>query len=912
LPTVDCGIPLLPCRHDEGTCSAAFPRISSFNADKERSWKERMAWSGLKRLVEEQDRTRLLLFLEGQSRVLEMVACSVPLGTVLEELMRVLEEQVDDMACSVLLVSEDGKHLRDGAAPSLPESYRRAIDGLPIGVAAGSCGTAAHLGRPVIVSDIARDPLWRDYKQLALDIGFQSCWSTPIVSGQGELLGTFAMYHRRPFSPSSVHFALIDLATHLARIAIERANAEREHQRLQDAKDFADRYRMVLAATGEAVWDWEVESGAVLWNGGWTAFGYGGEHQRRTVDWWIERIHPEDTERVRRSFEQAVDSGQLHWEEEYRFRRMDGTFADVVDRGLVVRDAAGKAVRMVGALQDITRRKRHEQETQQLAERFRSATVAAAVGTWRADLTTKLFHADESLNLMLGKKAEEIVLTYGDVIRAVHPDDRTRVAQAIEDAIATGRPYQCDHRVVLPDGEVRWLRSRGRVLYDVHGRPQGMTGAMADFTELKHAEQSMAILADASRLLAESLDLEQILSTITRMVVPSFADAVVMHQMDSETGQLHPAAIHAANPELLEAGRALMGTGSFRVAAPSRRVARSGRAEYIARLTPEWILSQDVDENLASLIRRFGISSTIHVPIVRAEKPIGVIVFAATGTRVYNERDLAFAEELARRASNAMRNADLFQTARAERTRAEEAAALREQLVAIVGHDLRNPLTSIIMGTQLLGSSALPDAEAKIVDRIESSATRMMRLIGLILDFARIRAGLSFDLQLESADLHSICNAVIDELRLSSREREIVLSVEGDGEVMGDPDRIAQMLSNLIGNAIQHGTRGPVHVTVRDAPPDAVAIAIHSFGPPIPKEAQGRIFDAFRREKRAKGRSTSIGLGLFIANQIALAHGGWIAVQSPDRDGTTFTVTLPRKTAALHPHERGTGADAEI
>jgi PAS domain S-box-containing protein len=867
----------------------------SVGTEVERSWKERLTWSGLRRFVEEQDPNRLVLFLEGQSRVLEMIARSAPLAAVLEELMRVLEEQVDGMACSVLLLVEGHLHL--GAAPSLPEGYRRAIDELPIGPRVGSCGTAAFLGRPVIVSDIAHDPLWEDYREPALAIGFQACWSTPILSERGAVLGTFAMYHRHEFEPSSMHLSLIDLATHLARIAIERENAEGEHRRLLGAKQFADRYRMVLQATGDAVWDWDLETGGVFWNGGLSGFGYEGRTEESSFDWWTERIHPEDVERVQRYIWRALDTGQTHWEDEYRFRRRDGTFSDVVDRGVIIRDEAGKPVRVVGSMQDITRRKRHEQEMEQLAERFRSATMAAAVGTWRVDLKEMLFLADESLNLMLRGEKGEATLGFDEVMTAVHPDDRARVAHAVEESVATGRPYQCDHRVVSPQGEVRWLRSRGRVLYDMAGRPQGMTGAMADFTELKHAEQSMAILADASRLLAESLDPQQILSIITRMVVPSFSDAVGIVMEDPETGEPRLAHVHAASPPLLAASQELQ-RNDVRVAAPSRRVLRTGRSELHPRLTPAWLMIQDVEESMAAVIREFGISSTIHVPIMWAGKPHSVIVFAATGTRVYNARDLAFAEELARRASNAMRNAELFRTAELERKRAEEAAELRERLVAIVGHDLRTPLTSIHMAAQILRTRGLAANEEKVAGRIQSSARRMTRMIDQILDFARIRAGLSFELRLEVADLHRISNAVVEELQLSRPDQQITLDTRGDGLAMCDPDRISQVLSNLIGNAIQHGTGGPIEVAVADAPAGAVSIEVHNLGPPIPKAAQSSIFGAFHRETAEGSRpSRSIGLGLFIADQIVRAHGGSIAVRSPDRNGTTFSVTLPRRPA---------------
>jgi len=303
-----------------------------------------------------------------------------------------------------------------------------------------------------------------------------------------------------------------------------------------------------------------------------------------------------------------------------------------------------------------------------------------------------------------------------------------------------------------------------------------------------------------------------------------------------------------------------------------------------------------VEENVASLVRRFHVTSTIHVPIALASEPIGVIVFAATGTRIYDGKDLAFAEELARRASNAMHNAQLFQAAEVERVRAEEAAALRERLVAIVGHDLRNPLSAIIVAAQLLNRSGLAPHEANLVARTQKSADRMMRMIGQVLDFARIRAGQSFELDFEPVDLHQICNTVVSELRMSRPDKQIDLDFEGRADIVCDPDRIAQVLSNLIGNAIQHGTPGPISVSIRDAKTDAVVIAVHNLGPPITEEAQATLFDAFRQEpSKGDGDSRSIGLGLFIANEIVRAHGGKIVVRSPDRGGTTFVVTLPRK-----------------
>jgi len=164
-----------------------------------------------------------------QRALLELVATGAALPRVLEALTHFIESRAGDgVLASILLLDRDGLHLRHGAAPSLPAAYTSAIDGFAIGPDVGSCGTAAHHAREVVVSDIATDHLWRDFAALASEHGLASCWSTPIVSTTGEVMGTFALYHREPHEPSSSERELVEIATNLARIAIEHARAEEE------------------------------------------------------------------------------------------------------------------------------------------------------------------------------------------------------------------------------------------------------------------------------------------------------------------------------------------------------------------------------------------------------------------------------------------------------------------------------------------------------------------------------------------------------------------------------------------------------------------------------------------------------------------------------------------------------------
>ena len=162
-----------------------------------------------------------------QKRIKEMIASDAPLSEILSNLLLMIEAQSPEMLGSILLLSADGNHVRHAVAPSLPENYVKVIDGSPIGPKHGSCGTAMYRGKPVIVSDISTDPLWEEYRNFALAIGVAACWSTPIMSSKGKVLGSFAMYYREPRTPNDDERHLADVATKLAAEAIEH-NAKRE------------------------------------------------------------------------------------------------------------------------------------------------------------------------------------------------------------------------------------------------------------------------------------------------------------------------------------------------------------------------------------------------------------------------------------------------------------------------------------------------------------------------------------------------------------------------------------------------------------------------------------------------------------------------------------------------------------
>lgn len=206
------------------------------------------------------ERVRAETRLDGERAVLEMIARGCPLGETLEALAHLIESEAEESLCSILVLDRGGRspsghqtaspetgNLRYGAAPSLPEAYNRAIDGIAVGPAVGSCGTAAFRDDRVVVFDIATDPLWEDFRDLALPHGLRACWSTPIHGSDGRVLGTFAMYHRIPREPQLHEMVLVDVLTYLASVAIERHHSE------QELSDLFERERAARASAEKAV-----------------------------------------------------------------------------------------------------------------------------------------------------------------------------------------------------------------------------------------------------------------------------------------------------------------------------------------------------------------------------------------------------------------------------------------------------------------------------------------------------------------------------------------------------------------------------------------------------------------------------------------------------------------------------------
>jgi PAS domain S-box-containing protein len=305
------------------------------------------------------------------ARHLELALQDAPLAEILESLVRIVEVQsAGGVLGSILLLDDDGRHLRHGSAPSLPDAYNEAIDGVEIGPSVGSCGTAAHRGEPVFVTDIQADPLWVNFRDLALEHGLGACWSIPIRSSHGRILGTFAMYYREPREPSPHDLDLVDFITRTAALAIERKRGE-------DALKFGEqRFRTVFENAGVGMLEMDSEWRILGVNQVYADITGRTEADLIGVD-CLSFTHVDDLERSREAMGRIVDGSSDRLSFEKRYLKPDGEIVWI--RSNLARVSSGnEGDRYLKIVEDITDAKAAEQA---LEEERRTLETLNRVGS---------------------------------------------------------------------------------------------------------------------------------------------------------------------------------------------------------------------------------------------------------------------------------------------------------------------------------------------------------------------------------------------------------------------------------------------------------------------------------------------------------------------------------------------------
>jgi signal transduction histidine kinase len=513
--------------------------------------------------------------------------------------------------------------------------------------------------------------------------------------------------------------------------------------------------------------------------------------------------------------------------------------------------------------------------------------AAMAVWSWTAEKDQLTFSASIR-DLLRIEATASTPESLSALLAFVDAEDRNRVREAFE--TTSVEPFHVECRVARP-GQVLWLAFDGQ-RRDANTRV--LDGVCREVTEQRLIEERWRFLGEASEMLASSLDYERTLAEIARLVVPRLADWCSIDIADPR-GVLRRLA--AAHVDPAKEALAIDVTRRY----PPRRestvgiyqVLRTGEAVMMSEFTEDMLRSVTVDEEHFAMIRSLGLHSYICAPLATRSATFGVMTFVtAESGRTYTDEDLAFARQLAARATLAIENARMYREARA-------ATDARDFFMATLSHEMRTPMTSISGWVQMLRQGN-HDAEmlGTALESIEQSAKVQARLVDDLLDISRVIAG---KLRIDSAvvDMNDVARDTVNTLQpaAANAQVQVMFTLPRDGEAMveGDFERLQQVLWNLLSNAIKFSPRGGLVRLSATTDEDSVTVDISDTGRGIGRGLLPYIFEPFRQGEEMQARAGGLGLGLAIVRNLVHLHGGRVSAESDgEGKGAVFTVSLPR------------------
>jgi len=534
--------------------------------------------------------------------------------------------------------------------------------------------------------------------------------------------------------------------------------------------------------------------------------------------------------------------------------------------------------------------KGNEQVLRERDERLRLALEAGGLGTWEWMMGTGRVVWSPSLEAIHGLRPGTFPETFDAFEASVHPDDRDHVRASVRAALERGE-HHADYRIVRADGAVRSVEDRGIVFYGAAGRPERLVAVCADVTEDRRADARVAFLGEIARSITSSLDFDTVLRRIvegTQALCGSDSAAIFLR--DPESGAMMPS--HRVGPwwRAFETLRITPGHGFGGTAMVTGRPLRTDDYRADPRVPPEFrVITEET-----------GTAALMVVPILLTVEVAGLLYISNRAPRAFTDEDEMICVRLAEQAAVAIQNARLFGRQEAARAEAEAVNRAKDEFLAMLGHELRNPLGAISNAAHLLTLAESRGGDTtRARDIIARQVQHLARLVDDLLDVSRVVAG-KVVLRLQPVELAETTRRVAA-LHGGPRGGRHVIRVEATPVwVSADPTRLEQVLTNLLANAVKYTPAGGgIVVSVHPEGQHAV-LRVRDSGVGIRPELLPRVFDLFVQGDRSLERSGGgLGIGLTLVRHLVELHGGTVEASSsgPGR-GSTFTVRLPALAAA--------------
>lgn len=799
-----------------------------------------------------------------------------------------------------------------------------------------------------------------------------------------------------------------------------------ETTRAQEALiESEQRFRLATEAVVGVVYECDLKTGHVLRSSGLKQLtGYSPEEAEPTIAWWSARVTAADIATADDRFKLAVDSNAKYIENEYTIRHRDGSLRVVWDRAVLVRDEHNTVVKLIGSTIDVTDRMRAEREARDARDRLALALSAGGIGTWDWDVQNDRMRPDESFLRIFGiEDASQKDDTLDRFAKRIHPQDQDRVRNAVSRVLHSGGAYEEEYRVVLPDGNERWIVARGRVEKNTGDLPVRFPGVVIDVTEKKLADQQLRFqsdltksimdnattaifmmdsqshctlvnpaaekmtgytldelrggplhsfihhhrsdgtrfpaeacpldralrdraevrehhdvfvrkngeffpvccnarviykedvaigtvievrditieakaaqtakfLVDASEILASVQDLKSTLNQIASHAVSYLCDWCVVDLLDDDREIKRVASAHA-DQQKEKLVRLLQEQYPVTWDSPSLvvKVLRTGEPQLFGDIPEGLIDSIAVDATHRELIKQLAPRSFMVLPLKIRGKTFGAIGFVRSDSAIpLTPDDLSLATELTRRAATAIDNAKLYENL-------SDADRRKDEFLATLAHELRNPLAPIRNGLQLMKLAPSPATVEHARSMMERQVLQLVRLVDDLMDVSRISRG-KLELRFDTVALSQVINSAVETSRPLIEEFQHTLKVElpsTEVYVRADILRLAQAFLNLLNNAAKYSDPGATISISAVLEGTKVNVSVKDNGIGIEADQLPRIFDLFSQVDRSLEKSRGgLGIGLTLVQRLVSLHGGQITAHSEGAGkGSTFLITLP-------------------
>lgn len=752
--------------------------------------------------------------------------------------------------------------------------------------------------QPVLVPNVETDTTLGELRPVILGEGIRALAFIPITAGT-RLLGKFMVYYHAPhtFTPEEVQTAQT-IARHIA-YALDRRHAE------QELRQSRQQLEVILHGITDGITVQE-PSGKLIYANASAAqiigFATPGELIVTPVQEVITRFELMDESGapfpLSRLPGRLALQGQVPSEEIMRFRiKATGEEHWSIVNAAPVFDAQGRVQFAVNIFRDFTARRRLEDAERAQRELLQVTLRSIGDAVIATDLETRITFMNPIAEQLTGwSQPDAQGKRLADVFKIINEQTRQPVESPADKVLARGVIVGlANHTVLLArDGRELPIDDSGAPIRGRDGMVVGVILVFRDVTEERRAQTRLALLAEASHILSSSLDYETTLKNVAQFIVPQFADWCTVTILQ-EDGALQQLAVAHKDPARVESIHELqrrypLDPNATRGVA---QVIRTGQPELIPEI-PDSLLTQLIqDPDVLQIIRDLGLRSSMTVPLTARERVFGAVSFTwAESGHLYGAEDLAFAQDLARRAAMAIDNARLY-------ARAESAIGARDQFLSLASHELRTPITSIAGFAELLErraahAEALTERDHRALQLIYEQSNRLTQLINSMLDLSRIELG-QFSIERAPVDLNGLTRKTIDAVRLTLERHQLVYAEPTEPLiVMGDELRLEQVLQNLIQNAIKYSPRGGRVEARLERREQAACFTVTDEGIGIPRDELPNLFQRFARAGNARALPISgMGVGLFVVRQIVNLHGGRVEVSSEEGRGSTFRVYLP-------------------